>query len=112
MDIATPITGTRYHAVLRHALALVRAGDYRARRVTLWGAPGVFSDRTAIITPHRDSAGEFDADDLAAQLYALAHGCPSDTATYTDGYFVSDGQMYSARADAYERDWGEPGQVG
>lgn len=105
MDIATPITGTRYDTVLRHALAYVRAGDYRARRITLRGAPGVFPDRTAVVTPHRDSSGAFDADDLAAQLYALAHECPSDTATYTDGYFISGGRMYSARAEAYEIDW-------
>lgn len=104
MHIATPLTGTRYDTVLRRALALIRAGDFRARRVTLRGAPGVFPDRTAIITPHRDSSGAFDADDLAAQLYALAHGCPSDTATYTGGYFISGGRMYSARAEAYEID--------
>ena len=106
MDIATPLTGTRYDTVLRRALAYVRAGDYRARRVTLLGAPGVFADRTAIITPHRDSSGALDADDLAAQLYALAHGCPSDSADYTGGYFISNGQMYAARAEAYEGDCG------
>lgn len=105
MHIATPISGTRYDTVLRQALAYVRAGDYRARRITLRGAPGVFADRTAIVTPHRDSSGAFDADDLAAQLYALAHGIPSDTATYTDGYFISGGRMHSARAEPYEIDW-------
>ena len=105
MHIATPLTGSRYDTMLRQALAHVRAGDYRARRITLQGAPGVFADRTAIITPHRDSSGKFDADDLAAQLYALAHGIPSDTATYTDGYFTSGGQMHAARAEAYEVDW-------
>ena len=105
MHIATPISGTRYDTVLRQALAHVRAGDYRALRITLRGAPGVFADRTAIVTPHRDSSGAFDADDLAAQLYALAHGIPSDTATYTDGYFIGGGRMYSARAEAYEIDW-------
>ncbi len=105
MHIATPLTGSRYDTMLRQALAHVRAGDYRARRITLQGAPGVFADRTAIITPHRDSSGKFDADDLAAQLYALAHGIPSDTATYTDGYFTSGGRMYSARAEAFEIDW-------
>lgn len=112
MDIATPITGTRYDTVLRQALAYVRAGDYRARRITLRGAPGVFSDRTAIITPHRDNDGTFDADDLAAQLYALAHGCPSDTGTYTDGSFTSNGGMYWVCAEAFEGDWDEEGQVG
>ncbi|MDN5724111.1 MAG: hypothetical protein L0H20_14165, partial [Corynebacterium sp.] len=45
-----------------------------AARITLRGAPGVFSDRTAIITRHRDSDSTFDADDFAAQLVALAHG--------------------------------------
>lgn len=111
MEIATSIKGTRYDTVLRQALRYVRAGDYRARRVTLVGAPGVFADRTAVITPHRDSAGEFDADDLAAQLYALAHGCGSDTADYTGGYFISNGEMYAARAEAYEGDWGELGDA-
>src|SRR5690606_29638799 len=43
MHIATPLTGTRYDTVLRQALAHVRAGDYRARRITLTGAPGVFA---------------------------------------------------------------------
>ena len=105
MHIATPLTGTRCDTVLRQALAYVRAGDYRARRITLRGAPGVFADRTAIVTPHRDSSGAFDTDDLAAQLYALAHGILSDTATYTDGYFSGGGRMCSARAEAHEIDW-------
>lgn len=104
MDTATPLTGSRYDTVLRQALGYVRAGDFRSRRVTLWGAPGVFPDRTAIITPHRDESGMFDADDLAAQLYALAHGCPSDTGSYAGGLFTSNGQMYSAGAEAYEVD--------
>lgn len=68
MDIATPITGTRFDTVLRQALAYVRAGDYRARRITLRGAPGVFANRTAVVTPHMHSDGGFDADDLAALL--------------------------------------------
>ncbi|ODQ83903.1 hypothetical protein BFG51_01210 [Dietzia alimentaria] len=105
MHIATPLTGTRYGTVLRQALALVRAGDYRARRITLTGAPGVFADRTAIVTPHRDNSGKFDADDFAAQLYALAHGIPSDTATYTDGYFVRRGTDVLGPGEAYEIDW-------
>ena len=104
MDIAEPISGTHRDTVARRVVRLARAGDLRARRVTLWGRPGVVPDRTAVVTPHRDADGALDVADLAAQVYALAHECPSVTGTYTGGCWVSaDGTGHLVFADVWSR---------
>ncbi|MFJ5872818.1 hypothetical protein ACIQD2_16930 [Dietzia maris] len=82
-----PITGTRYDNVVHDALAVAQAGDYRARHVTV-------ASRTGIVTPHRDENGQLDRNDLAAQIYALAHGLASDNGQYTGGAFVSGSEGY------------------
>lgn len=87
---AAPLAGT-YTTVITHALALARTGDMRARPVTING-------RRAILTPHRDSNGNLDADDLAAQVYAAAHGLTSDDGAYTGGYFSAEGSGHHVTA--------------
>lgn len=82
-----PITGTRYDDVVHDALAVAQAGDYRARHVTV-------GSRAGIVTPHRDENGQLDRNDLAAQIYALAHGLASDNGQYTGGAFVSGSEGY------------------
>ena len=70
--------------VTRQALRLARDGDRRAR-------PAQINGNRAILTPHQTSDGHLDADDLAAQVYALAHGLSSDDGHYTGGYFTANG---------------------
>lgn len=78
-------------------LHLARNGDRRAR-------PAQINGNRAILTPHHTSAGHLDADDLAAQVYALAHGMSSDDGHYTGGYFTADGLgHYSPAPDADAR---------
>lgn len=98
MDIATPITGTRVDTVLEEIVSIALCGDFRARRVTLWGAAGIVPDRTAVITPHRDRRGLVDEQDLIGQIYALAHGSEYDsTDTYYD-YVSVDGRWHRVPA--------------
>lgn len=77
------LTGT-HDTVRDQALRLARNGDHRAR-------PAVINGHQAILTPHTTPEGDLDADDLAAQVYALAHGLTSDDGAYTGGYFTADG---------------------
>ncbi|MCT1435643.1 hypothetical protein M3G57_17780, partial [Dietzia maris] len=86
MDTA-PITGARYDDVVLDALSVAHAGDYRAQHVTIGPKKG-------IVTPHRDENGQLDRNDLAAQIYALAHGLASDTGDYAGGAFVSGNDGY------------------
>ena len=79
----TPLTGT-IDQVTDQALKLARAGNHRAR-------PAHINGKRGILTPHTNADGDLDADDLAAQVYALAHGLTSDDGAYTGGYFTADG---------------------
>ena len=109
MDIAEPISGTHRDTVIRRVLRLARDGDHRARRVTLLGQPGAVPNRVGIVSPHRDADGELDAADLVAQVYAIAHECPSVTGTYTNGFWVGDdGSSYLMDAEMYENGHPEP----
>lgn len=86
-----PITGTRYGVVVHDALAAVQAGDFRARHVSV-------GSRAGIVTPHRDDRGQLDRDDLAAQIYAIAHDLASDNGQYTGGAFISGSEGYCIHA--------------
>lgn len=88
------IAGTSVDAVTKQVIGIARGGDFRALRTTLLGQPGVLHDRPGIITPHRRISGELDADDLAAQVWAIAQEESSDSGQYTDGYFTSHGMGY------------------
>lgn len=84
MDTAEPLTATNLRELMHDAVALARAGDHRARRITI-------GPRSGVITPHADAQGNLDADDLAAQVWAIGHDEPSDTGTYTGGFYTSNG---------------------
>ena len=73
------------------ALAVAQAGDYRARHVTV-------GSRAGIVTPHRGENGQLDRNDLAAQIYALAHDLASDKGQYAGGAFVSGSEGYCIHA--------------
>ena len=79
----TPLTGT-IDQVTDQALKLARAGDHRAR-------PAHINGKRGILTPHTTSDGQLDADDLAAQVWSLGHDEPSDTGTFTGGFYTSRG---------------------
>ena len=79
--------------VPRKALTHARAGAHRAR-------PAEINGHRAILTPHMDTDGNLDADDLAAQVYALAHGMSSDDGQYTGGYFTAEGIGHYSPAPA------------
>ncbi|EYT50584.1 hypothetical protein DQ226_18580 [Dietzia maris] len=72
------------HAVVMAALD----GDRRARRVSI-------GHRAGIVTPHTDPDGDLDADDLAAQVWALANNLAADDGTYAEGIFTSGGRTYT-----------------
>lgn len=74
--------------VTRQALRLARDGDRRAR-------PAQINGNRAILTPHHTSAGHLDADDLAAQVWALANNLAADDGTYAEGIFTSGGRTYT-----------------
>ena len=88
----TPLTGT-IDQVTDQALKLARAGDHRAR-------PAHINGNRGILTPHTTSDGQLDADDLAAQVYALTLGLASDTGSYTGGHFTAGGLGYYSPAPA------------
>jgi len=87
MDPLTPISGTDLDTVTLQALARARAGERSAFPVRI-------GSRGGVVTPHRDDEGTLDADDLAAQVYALAHDLPSADGRYTGGAFASGGTLY------------------
>ena len=91
-SMTEPISGT-FDDVTRKALSHARAGDHRAR-------PAEINGHRAILTPHMDTDGNLDADDLAAQVYALAHGMSSDDGQYTGGYFTAEGIGHYSPAPA------------
>lgn len=84
MSTAKPLHSTRLRDLIYQAVTLARAGDHRARQITI-------GPRSGIITPHTDDQGNLDADDLAAQVWSIGHDEPSDTGTYTRGYYTSNG---------------------
>lgn len=84
MDTAEPLSATSLRELMSAAVRLARSGDHRARWVTI-------GPRSGIVTPHTDADGNLDADDLAAQIWALGHDEPSDTGTYARGYYASNG---------------------
>ncbi|MEW1939397.1 hypothetical protein ACIQCV_15770 [Dietzia maris] len=84
MATAEPLHSTNLRELMRATVALARSGDHRARRVTI-------GPRSGIVTPHTDTAGNLDAADLAAQVWAIGHDEPSDTGTYADGYYTHQG---------------------
>lgn len=84
MDTAEPLQSTNLRDLMHATVTLARSGDHRARRITI-------GPRSGIVTPHTDTNGTLDADDLAAQVWALGHDEPSDTGTYTRGYYTSNG---------------------
>lgn len=85
-----PLTGT-IDEVTHQALALARAGDHRAR-------PAHINGRRGILTPHTNADGDLDADDLAAQIYALTLGLSADNGSYTGGHFTANGLGYYSPA--------------
>lgn len=84
---STRITGQNLEEVSLRIIEEARRGDRRARPVSI-------GSRTGIATPHEDGAGHLDENDLAAQVWAIAHGTPSDSGAYTGGIFVCDGVGY------------------
>lgn len=84
MATAEPLHSTNLRELMRNTVALARAGDHRARRITI-------GPRSGIVTPHTDTDGNLDAADLAAQVWAIGHDEPSDTGSYTDGYYTHQG---------------------
>lgn len=84
MDTAEPLHSTSLRDLLRQTVNLARAGDHRARRITI-------GPRSGIVTPHTKPNGTLDADDLAAQVWSLGHDEPSDTGTFTGGFYTSRG---------------------
>lgn len=87
MSSPEPLRATSVIALIRAAVTDAQAGDFRARRVTI-------GPRAGIVTPHADPDGDLDADDLAAQIWALANDCPADDGTYTEGVFTSNGETH------------------
>lgn len=87
MNAPEPLRATTVDDLTRAAVAAALAGDHRARRVSI-------GPRAGIVTPHTDPDGDLDADDLAAQVWALANDCPADNGTYTEGVFTSGGETH------------------
>ena len=86
----THLTGS-YDSVIAAALNNVSAGDHSRQAVTVAGRDGT-------ITPHFTDGRALDADDLAAQVYALAHRLTSDDGRYTGGHFAHGGTAYFVTA--------------
>lgn len=93
MTTAEPLRSTNLRELMRDTVNLARAGDHRARRVTI-------GPRSGIVTPHHSPDGELDAADLAAQVWAIGHDEPSDTGTYTEGYYTHQGVPHIVYAPA------------
>ena len=87
MNTPEPLRATSVDDLTRNAVAAAQAGDHRARRVTI-------GPRSGIVTPHTTPDGDLDADDLAAQIWALANDAPSDNGAYTEGTFTSGGEAH------------------
>lgn len=87
MTTPEPLHAANVNDLTRAAVAAAQAGDHRARRVSI-------GPRVGIVTPHTDPDGDLDADDLAAQIWALANDTPSDDGTYAEGMFTHDGISY------------------
>ncbi|MDN5724048.1 MAG: hypothetical protein L0H20_13820 [Corynebacterium sp.] len=87
MNAPEPLQAATIDALTRAAVADAQAGEHRARRVSI-------GPRGGIVTPRTDDHGDLDADDLAAQIWALATDTPADDGIYTEGVFTSNGETH------------------